>query len=331
MRVQNRRNHGFTLIELLVVIAVIGVLIGLLLPAVQAARETARRLQCTNRLKQIGLALHNYHATHNKFPSLAYLGTGVGRPQRPYHHTWISSILPYLEQDALHGQIDFLRPAWNQPTMGVTVPLLHCPSSPQFGDSAQTHGMAWTNYVAAEGHELDEYNFLWRRHPIEEQMPNVDYSGIFSVLQTNSFARILDGTSTTILLSERTTYARRGGRRHTGGEGVLRSDGEAVISAALVAPMQWGEGADGTRFMEVDGSPKSFGLWFRRDPYVFEPGFISHFGPNSEYFGADSMHPGIVNCCLADGSVRPIQEAIHWPTWVFINGKSDGAVPSEDF
>ncbi len=83
--------------------------------------------------------------------------------------------------------------------------------------------------------------------------------------------------------------------------------------------------------MEVDGSPKSFGLWFRRDPYVFEPGFISHFGPNSEYFGADSMHPGIVNCCLADGSVRPIQEAIHWPTWVFINGKSDGAVPSEDF
>jgi prepilin-type N-terminal cleavage/methylation domain-containing protein len=331
MSLQRQWRRGFTLVELLVVISIIGLFVALLLPAVQAAREAARRMQCRNHLKQLGLALHNYHDSHKTFPSLVYLGNGAGRPQGPYHHTWITSILPYLEQQALHDQVDFLIPAWEQPIKSASLPTLQCPSSPQFGGASQTHGMAWTNYVAAEGHELDEVNYLWQRHPIERQMPNVDYGGVFTILQSNGFSRILDGSSNTIMLSERTTYARRGGGRHAGGQGVLRSPSDAVISTAFVASMQWGEGADGNRFSEVDGSPKTFGGWFRQRPFVFEPGYISHFGPNSEYFGGDSMHSGIVNCCMADGSVRPISEVIDWPTWVFINGKSDGALPREEF
>ena len=96
----HKRLNGFTLVELLVVIAIIGILVGLLLPAVQAAREAARRMQCTNNLKQIGLAMHNYHDTYRSFPIGHHFpgqGNGTG-------WTWTYSILPFIEQSSLYGQ-----------------------------------------------------------------------------------------------------------------------------------------------------------------------------------------------------------------------------------
>ena len=113
--VPNRR--AFTLVELLVVIAIIGILIALLLPAVQAAREAARRSQCANNLKQIGLALLNYEDAFKTLPPSVVYGCPGDRTtataEIPYHHTWITRILPFLEQQALYDQMDPLRPAWD--------------------------------------------------------------------------------------------------------------------------------------------------------------------------------------------------------------------------
>ena len=100
-------RRAFTLVELLVVITIIGILIALLLPAVQAAREAARRLQCTNNLKQMGLALHNYHLTNSSFPQASSQYSGVKQGGGCCGWSWSALILPFLEQDNLYQQIDF--------------------------------------------------------------------------------------------------------------------------------------------------------------------------------------------------------------------------------
>ena len=110
----NKKN-AFTLVELLVVIAIIGILVGLLLPAVQAAREAARRMQCTNNLKQMGLALHNYHDANRRFPAGGNWKTPAGvvagrgnRPLRGNGWAWTTAILPYIEQSSVYNQLVFM-------------------------------------------------------------------------------------------------------------------------------------------------------------------------------------------------------------------------------
>src|SRR5579871_2149683 len=140
---QNRRN-GFTLIELLVVIAIIAVLMALLLPAVQQARESARRSQCTNNLKQIGLALHNYHEVHNSFPPsyLTYSNAVMGFPgadsnTAPYGDTgpgWaaLAILLPYMEQSNLYNSINQDVPCWDPTNARVAqtqIATYLCPSA----------------------------------------------------------------------------------------------------------------------------------------------------------------------------------------------------------
>ncbi len=123
-------RRGFTLIELLVVIAIIGILIALLLPAVQAAREAARRMQCSNNLKQIGLALHNYHSAVKKLPYGSNFRDRRGG-------TWAAFILPYLEQQPLYDQFNFKVYIWdtvNEPAVQAVVAAYICPSDPASGD-----------------------------------------------------------------------------------------------------------------------------------------------------------------------------------------------------
>jgi prepilin-type N-terminal cleavage/methylation domain-containing protein len=129
-----RRTSGFTLVELLVVIAIIGVLVALLLPAVQAAREAARRAQCTNHVKQLALAMHNYHTTHRELPPGADC-EGVGRIWNC--HTWLEYLLPYIELDSLHSRIDFKLqnndPVNQQVLNNFVSPALMCPSDEDAG------------------------------------------------------------------------------------------------------------------------------------------------------------------------------------------------------
>ena len=140
-----RRSKAFTLIELLVVIAIIAVLIALLLPAVQQAREAARRSQCKNNLKQLGLALHNYHETYNTFPFGQVITNSFSAT---------SQLLPYLDQAPLYYTIDFSKPyndLVNNAARLTEIPLLRCPSDvpnimPQNGGA--------TNYMANKGTEV---------------------------------------------------------------------------------------------------------------------------------------------------------------------------------
>jgi len=117
---QSRTRLGFTLVELLVVIAIIGVLVGLLLPAVQAAREAARRMQCSNNLKQLSLAIHSYESAFKTFP-LTITGSGVpGNPRGSGLYSWLAMILPQVEQLPLYQSIDFAVPMTS--TVGTTAP-----------------------------------------------------------------------------------------------------------------------------------------------------------------------------------------------------------------
>jgi prepilin-type N-terminal cleavage/methylation domain-containing protein len=136
MLTQPRSRRGFTLIELLVVIAIIAILIALLLPAVQQAREAARRSQCKNNLKQLGLALHNYHETHRMFPFAQSVCCDGG-------HTWVEFIAPQIEQGPLYNQINFSLPVTG-PVNGPLIDskqfsVLTCPSNPK-GDQLGPNG-----------------------------------------------------------------------------------------------------------------------------------------------------------------------------------------------
>ncbi|HEU5118030.1 MAG TPA: DUF1559 domain-containing protein, partial [Isosphaeraceae bacterium] len=130
----SRRIRGFTLIELLVVIAIIGVLIALLLPAVQAAREAARRAQCTNNMKQLGLSMHNYHDTMGSFP-IGRTGSGYSYPGCPNtnRRTWALSIMPYLELASVFNAVNFSQPfydASNRTAVMTSISVYQCPSDP---------------------------------------------------------------------------------------------------------------------------------------------------------------------------------------------------------
>jgi len=157
------RNRGFTLIELLVVIAIIAVLIALLLPAVQQAREAARRTQCKNNVKQLGLAMHNYHDTHNRFPinSLQW-GSPAQTPEwtATQHGTELTMILPYIDQAPLYNQINFTIPnaetivVGGKPIYDIVIPAFLCPTS----TSPDTTGRAKTNYAPSMGAQRMDVN-----------------------------------------------------------------------------------------------------------------------------------------------------------------------------
>ncbi len=331
-----RSRAAFTLVELLVVIAIIGVMVGLLLPAVQSAREAARRMSCQNNMKQVGLALHNYHDTYNTFPPSAVWGPGKAPFTMPYHHTWTVMILPFIEQQSLYNSIDNKLPIWGQllpngdQVVSQEVPTLRCPSDGGTRGIDDTHGIAVTNYSGSEGYH-------W--HPnatfAPDQFPELagdpftnasDFSGLFTVTRTHRMRDIIDGTSNSIVVSETDSAGFGGGPIRTVGSGVRRAGGGRVFRASLVATAHagWAGNESGTNTVDVDGNAKSSGTWFRSSPHTYTPTYLSAWGPNAEWHGPSSYHPGGVQSLYGDGSVAFITESVNYGTWVKINAIADG-------
>ena len=185
------KRAGFTLIELLVVIAIIGVLVSLLLPAVQSAREAARRIQCVNNLSQLNLALLNYQSSHEVLPpgSVDNAGPISDMPQG-YHFGWIASLLPHLELSSVYHNLNFNVSVYdpsNTTATAVKASVLSCPSDPS--NLVSSTGAAQTNYAAC--------------HDGTETPIDTDNNGLLFLNSAISTSRIPDGTTFTILLGEK--------------------------------------------------------------------------------------------------------------------------------
>ena len=295
---------GFTLVELLVVIAIIGALVGLLLPAVQRARESARRMQCQNHLKQIGLALHNYHDIHHKFPpgylakidsSGNELGPGWG---------WGSMILPQLEQSALSQRINFnvcIQQSANSFARVQPISTFFCPS-----DNAPPQWMAVSRDLstgAIQGSICNtaSANYVGVFGTFE---PGVGGDGIFFRNSAIGLRDIVDGSSSTLLVGER--GFRLGEATWTG----------AITGAAILA-----DGSDGVGTGPPE-SAASLVLGHTGDGY--SPGDRrSHV--NQFY----SEHIGGVNFLYADAHVGFLTNTLNYQTYQALTTRAGGETVSE--
>ena len=314
-----RHRSAFTLVELLVVIAIIATLIGLLLPAVQTAREAARRSACSNNLKQVGMAMHLHHDARKAFPA-------------GFSHFWTSGavwgwgtfLLPYMEQSTLFDSVDLARPAWGQQIVGSTVPTLFCPSDSGDTSPGSTHGIAVTHYAANGGWHW------WNGQvsPGSPLVPGADYQGVFAGDQRTKMNQITDGTSKTILVAESnsTGYKPLSDPWMKNGVGVKRvGAGEAVFRSAFVFTGMGGICCEAGMYYEVDdGAVKSPWQWFRAGPHAYMPSYINAWGLNSEWPGTGSIHDAIEGVMFADGSVRYINVDVPYEIWCALNGMSDG-------
>jgi type II secretory pathway pseudopilin PulG len=345
-------------VELLVVIAIIGILVAILLPAVQAARAAAQRMSCSNNLKQWSLALQNYHDAHNTFPPSGIYRSGVvvrttTPPPLPSHHTWITLLLPFIEQQNLQGMIDYNWPAWNQQinvgaATGIRVqtlkgpPLFYCPSDNEGRDNRWSHNVTTTNYVGSEGYSWWRSSVLtsafWNTPPRNFIVPppDADYRGVFAPENSTKMNEIKDGQSNTIILSEAnaTGFGPRTVNQQsawTSGTGLPRLKGSpglstAVFRSAWVFTQYAGE-TQLAWYCMPDSTPTN-GLgnpqWFLEQPYSFTPTYVTAYGPNSDWPGPSSFHSNVILTARADGSVSRVSVTINYPTWVFLNGVQDG-------
>lgn len=356
---KRRTLPGFTLVELLVVIAIIGILVGLLLPAVQAAREAARRMQCTNHLKQWGLANHNFHDAYKKFPigMLRPDGNGWGHPEwdnpvnRNRRYALIFQLLPYVEQVAFYNNWDQLNFVNNQrsnplfggnasnpmvpPTDGTSAvgqlltPILRCPSSsaPLYNESHSATGngaYARGDYFACAGRRgFPGFNntrpSLWNPfgpgadHPrppgtaMSARLGRAD--GMFTRNAAFRIADVVDGTSNTIMMGERSYH-----------DPVFdRCGPETGTTTTKMANWGWvWFGAEGNVFLGT-----SVRINFRiqncaqfTDQLLYEDR-INAFG---------SQHPGGATFAMGDGSVRFIAETIDPLTFNSMGSRASGEV-----
>jgi len=276
-----RSPCGFTLVELLVVIAVIGILLALLLPAVQQARESGRRIHCTNNMRQLGIALYLHHDTFQRFPPAHNLSADrhFGKPTPPDkiedYWSWTMRIAPFIEGRNLYDQADLeISPWWQtladgQDIVGQASPTFKCPSDPRNGLTTEHmgHTVALTSYLGVSG----------KNQFVEAGGQN----GMIYVNSSVRLADVTDGTSHTLLVGERPP------------------------GSDLVYGWQWAGAGDDPNFGATD---VVLGVHERAeeptaDPDYFRPGTYNDPG-NRERYHFWSMHAGGGNFVMVDGSVQ---------------------------
>ena len=311
-----RYARAFTLVELLVVVAIIGILIALLLPAVQAAREAARRMQCTNNLKQQGVGLHNYHATHNHFPSGMLFWSNM------HGYSWGAVILPFLEQGVVSAWLDYDKPYYagyddpsksrNWETMQTPMQVYVCPSDP--------NGGGWTE-VGTGGDENDARATSYsgvadtRSHLVNAwKNPRLDCNGMLFGNSAIRVRDVSDGTSHTLFVGE-----------ITGARGSI--NGKPAFYQQFIATLNMQNTADGINSPSTvpggrDDSPTG-------NPITDSP-TNRHYRMLTE-LGFSSFHPGGCNFLMVDGSVHFIEEHIEQSILSAMTTRAGGeTVPSLD-
>ena len=309
------RKRGFTLIELLVVIAIIAVLIALLLPAVQQAREAARRTQCKNNLKQLGVALHNYHDVSNRFPpgSISRTGGVFGGPEWPY---FIHFLMPYIDQSNTYSQLGldwgrvgpWITPGVWPTTVQVPIPALQCPSD-GLGGAIKTAGCAIS-------------------------LPTSNYLGFFTGLN--------DGQTAADVGAMRTAFAMNRGA-------AMRDLTDGSSNTMFIAEYLTGTTGDwrgwfytnraGAQFMHATNGPNStIGDNLLAYPYACTASFnlplqnlpcTPDGNTNNNFATSRSRHVGGVHALLGDGAVRFVSNNINLTTWQNLAWMADGNVIGE--
>ena len=304
---QRSSRTAFTLVELLVVIAIIGVLVALLLPAVQAAREAARRTQCTNNLKQIGIALHNYSDTLRTLPPGSIWSSSAAPANANNRGPILLHILPFIEQRPLYDKFDFSQPPEGQVVPGSTTLLAAtvvktyvCPSDKNYN---LFNGRAVHNYTASSGPTAHIDNSScscsasgsWNTYALAPYSNATNFAGPFTRLSTAiRLSEVTDGLSQTIFFGE----VRRDCSSHVRG-GWLSSNNANGLTSTLI-PINTNTCDDNA----ANGCQRPCN-W-------------------STELGFKSLHPGGANFLLGDGAVKFFSQNIDHDNYQSLGGKSDG-------
>jgi len=350
MRIGFMRRSAFTLVELLVVIAIIGILVGLLLPAVQAAREAARRMQCQNNIRQLGLAAHNHESALRVLPS-AYRAQQIGGAPG-YFDLWgtLALLTPYLEQTAVYNSIDLKLTMYQlTPPYGIQapvavqtrVPTFICPSDKGESVCSNAYGipgeLAPTNYAFCLGTGTTRGRTAWLGSPWEAD-------GVFYAQSKVKLTDIKDGTSNTIGASERILG-------EAAESTVVASRADIKPQTMFVNPGAETNDANCGSSLRTNFSQRRMYTWVAGEPRCTS--YNHYYAPNDKlnpdcvanFTGTDpvtrssghglstarSRHTGGVNAWFCDGSVHFISDSIDMVIWRALATRSGGEVVQNDF
>lgn len=331
-----QRNSAFSLVELLVVISIIGILVGLLLPAVQAAREAARRMQCSNNLKQIGLALHNYESAHRKLPPGVALTIDSANINNNLGWGVHGRILPFLEQQALSSQIDLVA-GWDFQMVidNVVIATFRCPSDAnanRIRDPGPSGGNPRPRLMPTT------YGFNYGPWFIYNPATGQRGDGVFYPNSFTRLAQFTDGTSNTLVAADVkswTGYYRNGGPNST----AIPDTAAALLVVATAGSFrdtghtEWPDGrvhhtgftatlAPNTKVLQVVS-----GITYDIDYNSWQEGLNGRQGrPTYAAITARSFHTGVVNTVSMDGSVRTFADNIDLAIWRGISTPSGGEI-----